>query len=105
MNRSTCSLVLVVAIAMWIVRASGQVPDKPGQGFLSIFKKDQPVILKEVAGRYEISLMDSVLEPLTHKVISVDNDFLVVDDISEAIQIRLPVYSIKAITTIQSPKN
>ena len=104
MNRSTCGIVLVAFIAVWIVSASGQATDKP-DGFLSILKKDQPLILKEVAGRFEISLMDDALEPLTHKIISTENDFLVVEDIASVSETRIPIYSIKAITTITTPKN
>ena len=105
MSRSRCGLVLVAAIVVCIVSASGQAPDKPRQGFLSTLKKDQSVILKEVAGRFEISLMDSILEPLTHKVISVENDFFVVEDIAIVSETRIPIYSIKSIVTLKTPKN
>ena len=104
MNRSSCSLALVAAIAVCIVSASGQAPDKQ-DGFLSVLKKDQSVILKEVAGRYEITLMDGVLEPLTHKVISVKADYLVVEDIASISETRIPVYSIKSIVTLKTIKN
>ena len=104
MNRSTFSLVLVTVVAVWIVSASGQAPVKQ-EGFLSAFKTDQPVILKEVAGRFEISLMNDALEPLTHTVISVEHDFLIVEDIAAVSEIRIPVFSIKSITTLKPSKN
>ena len=104
MTRSTCSLVLVAAIAVCIVNAFGQAPDKPA-GFLSTLKKDQSVIMKDIAGRFEVSLMDGVLEPLTHKIISVENDFLVVEDIAGVTETRVPVYSIKTIVRLKVPKN
>ena len=104
MKRSTCILVLVAAIAMSIVSASGQAPDKQ-DGFLSILKKDQPVVLKEIAGRFEITLMEAVPGPLTHKVIEVETDYLVIEDIAEAIKTRIPVYSIKSVASIKTRKN
>ena len=104
MKRSTCGLVLVAAIAVCIVSVSGQIPDKPDR-FLSALKKNQAVILKEVAGRFEISLMDGVLEPQTHKVVSVDNEFFVVEDIASVSETRIPIYSIKSIVTLKTLKN
>ena len=105
MNRSTCSLVLVAAIAVCIVSASAQAPGKPRQGFLSTLKKDQPVILKEVAGRFEISVMVEALEPQTHKIIAVEADHLLVEDIAAVSETRIPIFSIKSIVTIKPLKN
>ena len=80
-------------------------PDKPRQGFLLPLKKDQPVILKEIAGRFEISVMDVASTPLTHKVIEVETDHLVVEDIAGIIETRIPIFSIKSIVTIKLIKN
>jgi hypothetical protein len=105
MNRSVSSLLLATFIASCIFNVFGQAPDKPRQGFLSVLKKDQQVILKEAAGRYDITLMEGVSVPLTHKVIEVEGDFIMVEDIAEVIQTRIPIYSIKSVASIKTPKN
>jgi hypothetical protein len=72
---------------------------------LSVIKKDQQVILKEINGRFELTLMDGIQEPLTHKVIEVDSDYIVVEDIAEVIQTRIPIYAIKSVVSIKTTKN
>jgi hypothetical protein len=105
MRRSLSGLLLATFVISCVINVSGQDPDKQRQGFLSVLKKDQQAILKEVAGRYDITLMEGVSGPLTHKVIEVDSDFIVVEDIAEVIQTRIPIYAIKSIVSIKTPKN
>lgn len=104
MNRSTLGFILITAIAACIFSASGQAPDKPDR-FLSALKKDQSVIMKEIAGRFEISVMDGALQPQTHKIMAVEPDHLVVEDIAAVAETRIPVFSIKSIVTIKPLKN
>jgi hypothetical protein len=61
--------------------------------------------LKEINGRFELTLMDGIQEPLTHKVIEVDSDYIVVEDIAEVIQTRIPIYAIKSVVSIKTTKN
>jgi hypothetical protein len=62
-------------------------------------KEGQGVVLKEAAGRYEITLMEG-----GHKVIEVGPDYVVVEDIAGVTETRIPAYSIKSITRIKGPK-
>ena len=105
MNRSVFGLLLATFIVSCVVSVSGQAPDKTRQGFFSVLKKDQQVILKEVAGRFDITVMEGVPAPLTHKVIEVETDYFVVEDIAEVIQTRIPVYAIKSVASIKTLKN
>ena len=104
MNRSICSLMLASVVAACIFNASAQSPDKPA-GFLTTLKKGQSAIVKEIAGRFEINVMDGALEPLTHKIIAVADDYVVVEDIAGVTETRVPVYSIKTIVRLKVPKN
>ena len=106
MNRPLFSLLLATFVISCVISVSGQAPDKPRQGFLSVFKKDQQVILKEVAGRFDITLMEGVPAPLTHKVVEVESDFIVVvESLTELIETRIPIYAIKSVASIKTPKN
>jgi len=86
-----------LALACLSPEASGQ--EKGRKSFLSVLKEGQAVVLKEAAGRYEITLMDG-----GHKVIEVGPDYVVVEDIAGVTETRIPVYSIKSITRIKGPK-
>ena len=83
---------------------SGQAPDKPRAGFLSALKKGQSIMLKEVAGRFEISSFDDGPAMLSHKVIEVGTDYLTIEDIGGLIETRIPTYSIKAIVLLKVPR-
>ena len=83
---------------------SGQAPDKPRQSFLSILKEGQSVMLKEVAGRFEISMCEDGPELLSHKVKEIGTDYVTVEDIGGLIETRLPVYSIKSIALLKMPQ-
>ena len=77
--------------------ASGQ--EKGRKSFLSVLKEGQAVVLKEAAGRYEITLMDG-----GHKVIEVGPDYVVVEDLAGVTETRIPIFSIKSIARIKGPK-
>jgi hypothetical protein len=104
MNRSTCGLVLAAAIAVRIVSVFGQAPEKQRQGFLSILKKGQAAHVKDIAGRFEITVMEGPEGIMPHKVITVEDDYLVFEDAARLIATRIPIFSIKAITTLKQPK-
>ena len=61
----------------------------------------QPIALKEVQGRYEISFVEGLAVPQGYTVITIGADFLIVQDITEINEIHIPVYSIKAITKMK----
>jgi hypothetical protein len=96
----TLALVIVAVLALGLFTASGQAPAQP-QGVLGILRPGQPVSLKEIAGRYEIGTFRNGPTMLAHKVIEVGPDYLVVEDNVGVSETRIPVYSIKAVTTVK----
>jgi len=102
MNRPLTALLLsaFVAFASFTPISHGQ--EKARRGILSVLKEGQSVNVKEVAGRYEITLIEDV--PLSHKVIEVGADYVVVEDVAGVTETRIPVYSIKAIVRLKVPK-
>lgn len=69
------------------------------KGFLSALREGQGIVLRETAGRYEISLMEG-----GHKVVEVGSDYVLVEDISGVTETRIPVYSIKNISRFKGLK-
>ena len=104
MNRPTFALLLAVFIAVGVATVSGQAPDNSQKGFLSVLKEGQPVNLKDVAGRYEISTFDDGLTALSHKVVEVGLDCVTVEDIAGVAETRIPVYSIKSFVKFKVPQ-
>lgn len=91
------SLCAALVLACLSPEASGQ--EKGRKGFLSVLKEGQAVVLKEAAGRYELTVMEG-----GHKVIEIGPDYVVVEDLAGVTETRIPVYSIKSITRIKGPK-
>ena len=102
MNRPICGLLLCVIITVLTAAAPGQDQDKPRRGFLSVLKAGQAVTVKENGGRYEITVMDEVR--LGQRITEVGADYLVVEDVAGVTETRIPVYSIKAIVRLKSPR-
>jgi len=92
----------VVAAILLANSTTGQGQEKARKNFLSALKEGQSVVLKENGGRYEITVMKDVR--LGHTIIEVGPDYIVVEDAAKVSEIRIPVYSIKAITRIKVPK-
>jgi hypothetical protein len=98
----------IVISAAVILAGSLLAPGQGGQsqqgdGVLSVLHKDQPVGIKEVAGRYEINVIPGGPPMLSHKVVEAGQDFLVLEDIVRFTELRIPIYSIKAVTVLHLP--
>lgn len=96
MPRSFIAVLVCATLALTCLlpEASGQ--EKVRKGFLSVLKEGQAVVLKESAGRYELTLMEG-----GHKVIEIGTDYVVVEDLAGVTETRISVYSIKSITRIK----
>jgi len=104
MNRIVIILLLLVIAATATFTASGQAPAEKQRHFLAALKVGQPVSVKEVSGRYEISTVEGVPGVQGHKVIEVASDYVVVQDISGVTETRIPLWSIKAIVRLKLPR-
>ena len=102
MNRIVSVLFLSVFLALASVPATGHGQEKGRKTFLSVLKEGQSISVKEVAGRYEITLLKDV--KLGHKVIEVGAEYVVVEDAAGITETRIPVYSIKSIVKLKVPR-
>ena len=99
---NTMRFLAVAAALLLTIPATSHGQEKPRKGFLAVLKEGQTVVLKESAGKYEITLMKNI--PLGHKVIGVGSDYVVVEDAAGVTETRIPVTSIKAIIKLKIPK-
>jgi len=103
MNRPTFGLLMCAIVALGALNLFGQGPEKPRQGFLSALKEGQSVSVKEVAGRFEITIDDAVPN-LSHTIFKIGPDAVTIEDIGGLIETTIPVYSIKSIVRFKVPK-
>ncbi len=99
---NTLRLLLVVATLLLAVTATSYSQDKPKKTFLSALKEGAVVSVKEVAGKYELTVMKNA--PVGSKVIEVGTDYVVLEDPASVTETRIHVTSIKCITRLKLPK-
>ena len=74
---------------------------RSGEGVLGVLYKGQAVSIKESSGGYEIGVMPKV-DMLGYKVVAVGIDYLVVQDIAGVTELRIPIYSIRAVSVLKA---
>ena len=102
MNRIVIILLLVVVAATGTFNVTAQAPAEKHRTFLSALKEGQVVSVKEVAGKYEITVMKNA--PVGSKVIEVGTDYVVLEDPAGVMETRVHVTSIKSIIRLTLPK-
>ena len=102
MNRHLIALYLSAFVTVASFTATSHGQEKARKGFLSVLKEGQSVSVREVVGRFEITLMKDV--KLGQQVIEVGADYLVIEDIAGVKETRIHVTSIKSITRLKLPK-
>ena len=102
MNRHLIALYLSAFVAVASFTATSHGQEKAHKGFLSVLKEGQSVSVKEVAGRFEITLMKDV--KLGQQVIEVGADYLVLENFAGVTETRIHVTSIKSIVRLKLPK-
>lgn len=98
------TLLLLATVVTCTLTVPAQSPDEKPRLFLSTLKEGQPVSIKEISGRYEISILEGVPVVQGHKVLEIGSDFLVVNDVSGITETHIPIWSIKAIIRVRLPK-
>jgi hypothetical protein len=100
MNRGTTILFCSCFVAASVLLSAHEQSNDPKQSsVLSALKKGQTVMLTEVVGRYEITMLKGV--QASHKVLDVQSDFIVLEDVSGITQIVIPIYAVSSIKMIK----
>ena len=105
MNTMNRISMIVILLLVATIAASGQTVSEKDNQFLSALKEGQPVSLKEVTGRYQISTFDGFPGAQSHKVLEVASDHIVVQDISGVAETHIPVFSIMSIVRMKLPRD
>lgn len=104
MNRVTTTVLLVASALVFaglFSTATSQPPPAARRTVFSPLKAGQSVVLKERAGLYEVGTMDEA-GPMTHKVVEVGDDFLVLRDEAGAVESRIPVTAVRAVVHVRT---
>ena len=97
-------LLIAVSLAALLLSYGSWAQAQEGERkkVMAALKVGQVVVLKETAGRFELTLMKDVV--VGHKVIEVGDDYVLVEDAAGVTETFIPVYSIKSIVVIKPPK-
>lgn len=102
MRRTVIAVVLLGIIVFGSSLAFSQRGgEEHGRGVLGVLSKGQAVSVKEVNGRYEIGVIPN-MGMLGYKVVEVGSDYLIVEDIVQVTELRIPIYSIKAVSVLKA---
>ncbi len=66
----------------------------------STLKVGEPVALKDKGHSFEITVMDG--DTGTHTVVEVGDDYIVLRDVAEVAELRVPIYAIRAVVHIKA---
>ena len=69
--------------------------------FLDRLKPGQAVTLDDKQGRYEIGILPENIRPLSHSVIEVGRDYIVLRDLVGVHDTFVPIYAIKCIRVLR----
>lgn len=100
------TICLAVCAAAWLGAAWAGSADPPprGDGVLSVLIPGQTVAVKDVGGRYEIGLLSNMPQVQAYRVHKVGADFVVLRDLVEVNELRVPITSIKVVTVLNLPR-
>ena len=74
---------------------------KARRGLFTTLRVGQSANLKDVGTAYEISTFDNDL-PLSHTVVEIGEDYLVMRDIANVIDTRIAIYAVKSVSHIRT---
>ena len=94
--------ILVLALLLLVIPATSNGQDNPKKTFLSVLKEGSVVSVKEVGGKYDITVIKNA--PVGSKVLEIGNDYVVFEDPAGVMETRIHVTSIKSIIRLKLPK-
>jgi len=101
MSRNIVILIAVAALAGLFSTATSQPPPAARRTVFSTLKAGQSVPLKERAGLYEVGTVDEG-GPLTHKVVEIGDDYLVLKEDAGTVESRIPVTAVRAVIHVKT---
>lgn len=102
MNRIlTIGLFALLALATMHVASDGQAPAK-ASGVLSVLHAGQPATLTDTPDGFQISIFANEKPQLSHEVVEVGSDYVVVRDVTKIRETRIPLWSLKAVVVIST---
>lgn len=101
-RRIVATLIAVTfAVVALFSTATSQPTPATRRSVFSTLKAGQSVTLKERGGLYEVGTLDEA-GPLTHTVVEVGDDFLVLRDDAGVTESRIPVTAVRAVVLVRT---
>lgn len=97
---TTVFVIAAVAAVLVISTAASQPQAAAKKTVFSTLKVGQPVALKDKGHLFEITEMDG--DTGTHTVVEIGDDYIVLRDVAEVIESRIPIYAIKVVVHVKT---
>jgi hypothetical protein len=104
-STSKSSLVVLflaaVAVAATFSTSSSQPPQPAAKKTIfSTLKVGQTITLYSKGASWDIATLDTVPDAGSHKVIEINDDFIVLKDIIDVAEVRIPIFAVRSVTDI-----
>jgi len=97
------TIAAILAVMLWLgTTAQSQQPrPQPTNAILGLLKKGQAISVKDAGFNYELTAFADGPETLSHTVIEITPDYVLVRNLAGVIDTAIPLWSIKAISTVR----
>lgn len=90
-----------IAVALLVSSGASQPQPTPKKTLFSTLKLGQSVTLTEKGSAWDIGTVDDEA-PLTHRVVEVGDDYIVLRDEAGSVETRLPATAIRAVVHVRT---
>ena len=94
-------IALMSAVPIEGITSAQEAPPKAEKSIRNLLRPGQNVAVKDADGRYAITTYVGGPVVLSHRVVAVAKDHVVVRDFTEFADMAIPVYSIKSVATVR----
>lgn len=104
--KRAASITVIVLLAMMIVtplviQGQDAAKEKKAEGVFAVLKPGQPCSLASVGTKWEITVFIKSPKVLGHTITNVSNEYIVIRDIADIKETRIPLYAIKSVNVVK----
>jgi len=92
----------IIVVLVVVAIALGADDAKKPRGAFSKLKVGHQVTLRQESSGFMLSFFDDDKVPLTHTVIEIGDDFIVVEDVSATRETTIPIFALRSIEKVKT---
>ena len=97
------TVAVVLGTMLWIATTAVSQPPRPqpSSAILGLLKKGQAISVKDAGFNYELTAFADGPEKLSHTIIEITADYVLVRDLPGITDLAIPIWSIKSVATVR----